>query len=143
MNRPQHVKPQFVDEIPFDLDEGKLYVSMEYATAVHLCCCGCGSEVVTTLHPKRWTLSYDGEGVSLHPSVGSWSLPCRSHYVIRNNRVVWGPEWSADRIAIARIRDAADIRTHFAADQQPTSGAETDLPERNGFRRLWHWLSHR
>jgi hypothetical protein len=40
------VKPQFVEFIPDKLEDGILYVSMHYATAVHLCLCGCGKEVV-------------------------------------------------------------------------------------------------
>ena len=37
---------QFVEFIPKVLDEGVLYVSMTYATARHLCFCGCGMRVV-------------------------------------------------------------------------------------------------
>jgi hypothetical protein len=64
---------------------------MSYATALHLCCCGCGNEVVTPLSPLAWTLIYDGETVTLHPSIGNKSFRCRSHYFVRENRVVWMP----------------------------------------------------
>ncbi|WP_417924835.1 DUF6527 family protein [Collimonas pratensis] len=26
-----------------------------------------------------WSLTYDGKTVSLDPSIGNWSLPCRAH----------------------------------------------------------------
>ncbi|MCH2218714.1 Uncharacterised protein [Mycobacteroides abscessus subsp. abscessus] len=32
---------EFVDFIPADLDAGVLYVSLPYATVMHLCACGC------------------------------------------------------------------------------------------------------
>ena len=43
-NRIAH---EFVEFIPEKLEEGVVYVSFEYATAMHLCCCGCGREVST------------------------------------------------------------------------------------------------
>jgi hypothetical protein len=83
---------KFVDYIPERLRPGILYVSMEYSTAAHLCPCGCNKEVVTPLSPKGWQLSYDGEVVSLWPSVGNRQLPCRSHYfIVRNRILVAGP----------------------------------------------------
>jgi hypothetical protein len=36
--------------------------------------------------------------VSLDPSIGNWSFPCRSHYWIRNNKVRWAENWSQARI---------------------------------------------
>lgn len=98
------LRHQFVDEIPADLDHGVIYISMEFATTMHLCCCGCGSVVVLPLRPTAWTLSYDGESVSMSPSVGNWSFPCRSHYWIRNGGVSWAGEWSDQRIAVGRRR---------------------------------------
>lgn len=92
----------FVDFIPDDLADGHVYVSMEYATVVHRCCCGCGAEVVTPLSPDDWRLSFDGESVSLAPSIGNWSFPCRSHYWIRDGRVVWARTWSEREVAMAR-----------------------------------------
>jgi hypothetical protein len=43
----------FVDHMPEQLQEGVLYVSGRYALAMHLCCCGCGGEVVTPLSPAE------------------------------------------------------------------------------------------
>ncbi len=87
--------PEFVTTVPEKPLSGVLYVSIEFATAVHLCCCGCGNEVVTPLSRTRgWKMLFDGETVTLHPSIGNWSFPCRSHYFIRENRVDWVPATS-------------------------------------------------
>lgn len=102
MRRLDH---EFVDVIPEKPEPGRLYVCMQYATAVHLCCCGCGREVVTPLSPAQWRMSFDGESVSLHPSIGNWSLPCRSHYVIRNGRVLTAGRWTDEEIEQGRSRD--------------------------------------
>jgi hypothetical protein len=130
VNRIDRIQPEFVDEIPRQLEPGKLYISVRYTTVTHLCCCGCGSEVVTPLHPAQWSLLYDGETVSLDPSVGSWSLRCESHYVIRRNRVRWAPHWGKARIDAARARDRRDIAQYFS-----TTTAEP-APPRGLLRRL-------
>jgi hypothetical protein len=84
------VQHRFVDFIPEQLEEGVLYVSIEYMTVAHLCCCGCGQEVSITLSPTDWRLIYDGKTVSIEPSIGSWNLPCQSHYFIARNRCMGG-----------------------------------------------------
>jgi hypothetical protein len=80
---------EFVEYIPDELKEGTIYISTTYGTAVHKCCCGCENKVVTPLSPKDWKLIFDGETISLYPSIGNWNFPCRSHYWIRDGRVVW------------------------------------------------------
>ena len=79
---------EFVEFIPDELKEGIVYVSVMFATVAHKCCCGCGREVVTPLSPTDWKLIYDGQSVSLEPSIGNWSFACQSHYWIRGNRVI-------------------------------------------------------
>jgi hypothetical protein len=112
----QHLRlePRFVKGVPRELESGVLYVSMEYGTAVHSCCCGCGQEVVTPLTPTDWKLTFDGESISLHPSVGNWNLPCRSHYVIRNNRVIEAPSWDQAKIKAEQRRDTAAKAAFYA-----------------------------
>jgi hypothetical protein len=78
----------FNDFIPSDLEMGVLYVSMEYATTSHLCPCGCGVRVVTPLGASDWLLTFDGR-VTLSPSVGNGQHPCGSHYLVRENEIVW------------------------------------------------------
>ena len=89
MTKLSRLDPRFVEFLPDKLEDGKLYVSMQYATASHKCCCGCGRDVVTPISPKDWQLMFDGRTVSLTPSIGNWSYPCRSHYWIKGSRVVW------------------------------------------------------
>jgi hypothetical protein len=96
---------KFVELIPDVLDNGVLYVSLAHGTAIHRCFCGCGREVVTPLTPTDWKLIFDGETVSLYPSVGNWNFPCRSHYWITHNRIEWAENWSDWQIAAAEQRD--------------------------------------
>lgn len=109
------IAPRFVQYIPEQLVAGVLYVSREYATATHLCCCGCGEEVVTPLNRTDWSLTMEDGRVTLFPSIGNWSFACRSHYWIERGRVIdAGPmeQWRIDRI---RAVDFANKDAHFRA----------------------------
>ena len=86
-----NIVPEFVEFLPTTLEEGKLYISMKYCTAVHLCACGCGKRVVTPLQPSGWSLCFDGL-VTLRPSIGNFEYPCMSHYFITNNEIQWLPK---------------------------------------------------
>jgi hypothetical protein len=105
MTRAAKLVPEFVELAPPELREGVLYVSMIYGSAVHKCCCGCGEKVVTPFSPTDWKLTFDGESVSLHPSIGNWSFKCRSHYWIRENEIQWAPQWSEEQIKAGRLHD--------------------------------------
>lgn len=105
MSKREIVRHEFVEVIPDQLEEGVLYISIPYATALHRCFCGCGAEIVTPLSPTDWELSFNGETVSLNPSIGNWSYPCQSHYWIRRNRVHWARRMSERQIARVRARD--------------------------------------
>lgn len=91
------------------MEENVLYISVAFATAIHLCPCGCRNEIVTKLSPIRWKLTYDGETVSLYPSVGNWNLPCRSHYWIFMNRVEWAEDWSEEEISMGREENRREL----------------------------------
>jgi Family of unknown function (DUF6527) len=104
---------QSVEFIPEQLEDGVLYVSQHYRTATHRCCCGCGSEVVTPLGPAHWTLEVVNSGVTLRPSIGNWSLPCRSHYLIRQGKVIWARDMSRDEIEWGRRRDQRLRNAHL------------------------------
>ncbi len=93
---------KFVEYIPAQPEEGILYVSVQYKTAVHLCICGCGNKVVTPLTPNDWRLTFDGISVSLYPSIGNWSFPCRTHYFVTNNKIEMMRNWSETRIKDTR-----------------------------------------
>lgn len=89
MEKLRTIEHRFVDIIPDELEHGVLYISTAYATAMHKCACGCGQRVVTPIRPAGWTLLWDGRSATLDPSIGNWSLPCRSHYFVRQGRIVW------------------------------------------------------
>lgn len=87
--RTEVFRLQCANRIPKELQEHVLYVSFECNVTVHLCACGCGEKVVLPINPDCWSIQYNGEEVSLFPSIGNYQFPCRSHYWIRNNKVVW------------------------------------------------------
>ena len=91
----ESITPIFVEEIPpsDELEVGRLYISFPYGTAVHLCACGCGQEVVTPLSPQGWKLVFNGK-FSLTPSIGNFQFPCRSHYFIAEEEIRWCPDTS-------------------------------------------------
>jgi Family of unknown function (DUF6527) len=101
------IRHEFVDTIPEHLDDGVVYVSTRYATVVHRCCCGCGAETVTPLSPRDWSLNFDGESISLRPSIGNWSFPCQSHYWIHNNRIRWVRRFDQHEIDAVRRTEVA------------------------------------
>lgn len=92
------MKHKFVEFIPVEPGEGILYISIEYKTATHLCVCGCKNKVITPITPIDWQLTFNGETVSLNPSIGNWRFPCKSHYYIKQNKIVWADTWSDEKI---------------------------------------------
>lgn len=87
--RPTQIEHTFAEEIPEVVQPDVLYVSLMYATAAHICPCGCGGEVFTPFSPTDWAMTFDGETVSLHPSISNRICPRRSHYWIKRNRIEW------------------------------------------------------
>ncbi len=106
---------EFVEFIPDELEQGTIYISIRFATASHLCICGCRNKVVTPIRPTDWTLIFDGKTISLHPSIGNWSFRCQSHYWIKNSRVKWAPTWSKEQIERGRARDIHAKADYFAS----------------------------
>jgi hypothetical protein len=117
--RSSRIEHQFVEYIPSDLTDGIIYVSIPYVTAIHRCACGCGKEVVTPLSPTDWRLIFDGQTISLQPSIGNWNFPCKSHYWITRNTVRWAPRLSAEAIEEGRRRDRLAKRTYFMDGDSP------------------------
>lgn len=118
------LKHEFVEFIPDELEQGTIYISIGFATASHLCLCGCGNKVVTPIRPTDWKLIFDGKTVSLDPSIGNWSFPCQSHYWIRNNRIKWAPKWSRERIERGRRYD------HYAKESYFGHGTSETVPDK-------------
>lgn len=82
------IELKLVKYIPEKLEENVLYVSMEFETAIHLCGCGCGTEICTPINDKAWVLHKNDDLFSLTPSIGNYQIPCKSHYFITNNQFV-------------------------------------------------------
>ncbi len=104
---------KFVKNIPDQVENGTIYISVDYSSAIHKCCCGCGNEVVTPFSPTDWELYFNGETVSLYPSIGNWSFKCHSHYFITNNNIEWMPKWSKEQIDHGRTIDESNKKLHF------------------------------
>jgi len=122
------LKHQFVTNLPDRLEPGVLYISIEYATAAHLCCCGCGVEVVTPFTPTDWKMTFDGETISLWPSIGNWNDKCRSHYVIERSRVIPARPWSDRRIEAEWQRDRVAKETYYATGSEAAVSDSKALP---------------
>jgi hypothetical protein len=137
MKPPQTLTHKFVEFVPEELEQGILYVSIRYVTAVHKCCCGCGYEVVTPLSPNDWKLIFDGKTVSLEPSIGNWGFACRSHYWITRNQVSWAEDWSDKRVEASRKfwkeNRNAGSETHDVSQRRPSVEQNTpSIPEKEG-----------
>lgn len=79
---------QYVEYMPEQKEQGVLYLSHRFRTAIHLCACGCGYETVTPF--SMWDIWTNDEGaVTMHPSIGNFSFACMSHYWIRDGKIVW------------------------------------------------------
>lgn len=119
---------QFVEYIPEHLDPGVLYICMEHATAVHHCCCGCGEEVVTPFNPTDWKMTFDGETISLWPSIGNWNFACRSHYFVQSGRVIEAENWTDEQVKYERCKDrSAKARYYSTLDLAETSNPTPDI----------------
>lgn len=117
-----------VHYMPRQFEPGILYVSEEYGTAMHLCACGCGLKVTTPILPSRWSFKDTPHGPSLWPSVGNWTQPCNSHYVIDDGDIVWCESWSPEAVMAGREREKAKRDAHYKGLYAPW------------YRRLWNWL---
>lgn len=133
----------FVEHVPDSLEECTVYISILFATSVHLCFCGCGREVVTPLSPTDWQIIYDGATISLYPSIGSWNLPCQSHYWIRNNRVIWARQWSREWIETAREQDRLIKREYYEDIADARTTASTSASRKSLWARISELWSDR
>jgi hypothetical protein len=143
------IRPEFVEFVPEALELGVLYISVQYKTMAHACCCGCGKKVVTPLSPTGWEFTFNGRTISISPSVGNWNLKCQSHYVIAHGRVEWAGRWSKEMISagFARDRQAKQdyykhLSPHALPIQAPAAPARFKRV-RGLLDRLKAWLSGR
>ncbi|ADV84504.1 DUF6527 family protein [Terriglobus saanensis] len=145
----KYLKHHFVEHIPEQLELGLLYISIPYATAAHSCCCGCGEEVVTPFTPTDWRMTFDGDTVSLKPSIGNWSLPCRSHYVISRGSVIEALPWTKDEIRGEHHRDKTakkEFYEHRVYEPVPPHVQSPRLSEAvkpSLWVQAWRWIRER
>lgn len=140
--------PEFVESAPQELQDGVIYISDRFRTALHKCCCGCGREVVTPLNPAGWSYYREGRAITLKPSIGNWSFPCKSHYLIIKNEVVWVETMSAQQIARVKARDARDQEAYIKRCNEeklrPTQDAPRVVAQSSGIsgllKKLVRWL---
>ncbi|RZK26150.1 MAG: hypothetical protein EOO43_03640 [Flavobacterium sp.] len=131
---------RFVEFIPEVLDEGILYITMEYRTAVHMCVCGCGNEVITPFSPTDWHLRFYGDSVSIYPSIGSWSFKCRSHYWITKNRIQHAEDWSDKEVQKGRDADKWNKKS-FYEEKPPEPKLEKPETRLNEKAKKWSMKS--
>ena len=112
---------RFVEIIPDAVEDGVLYISLKYCTAIHKCVCGCGNEVVTPISPTDWKLIFDGKTVSLSPSIGNWSFNCQSHYWIKRNKIVYAREWDKEEIQFGRTNDEKRKAKYYNKENESVS----------------------
>lgn len=143
--RRSSIQPAFVEVIPDNLKDGTLYISLEHSTAIHLCCCGCGREVVTPIGKANWMLYRAESVVTLSPSIGNWNLPCRSHYFIRRNQIHWVGALNASQIREVQQKDLADAKAAAASRNRQRSVSTQHNPRPSSansglLSMLWKWV---
>lgn len=84
------IEPVFVDEMPSDYENGKVYISEKYGVSKHICLCGCDTMVVMPFEMGKadgqhyWGLVKENNGtISFLGSV--LQHPCEAHYIITKN----------------------------------------------------------
>jgi AraC-like DNA-binding protein len=85
--KPELLVPEFVDYLPDQIVAGRLYVSIKMAALAHRCPCCCGFKVVTPITPTQWRVTFDGESISIDPSITN--IGCGAHYSVNRNRILW------------------------------------------------------
>lgn len=137
MTRVSSLKPMFVEHIPERLADGHLYIAIQFGSVLHRCCCGCGIEVVTPLSPTQWRMIYDGQTVSLEPSIGNWNFPCRSHYWVRRNQVEWAPSWSRAEVEAGQAAERIEMGAYYLSRVASQAGDGIDGKADQGNRKRW------
>lgn len=118
------LRHEFVEYMPERLEDGVLYVSIPFRTVLHTCACGCGEEVVTPLGPAEWSFTFDGDTISIDPSVGNWNFACRSHYLIERSRVRWARDYSQTEVDEVRAGNRRRRQRYFARRRDDEGGTQ-------------------
>ncbi|MGI0134276.1 MAG: DUF6527 family protein [Candidatus Micrarchaeaceae archaeon] len=122
------IRPEYVDSFPKVLEEGVIYISRRFSTACHSCCCGCGTKTVTPIRPTEYSLSEKGGLVTIQPSIGNWNYPCQSHYLIRDNQILWAGGMTRAQIEKGRALDDAEKARYLGQSGE------------SWWSKLWAWI---
>jgi hypothetical protein len=116
--------------MPKELEAGLLYVSERFGVAGHLCACGCRNKVIVPLGGAEWEFEENDGRPTLWPSIGSWQLPCQSHYWIIDGEVKSAKRWSKAQIERGRRAEDERRRAFYQVGQKPPTRALHDEWER-------------
>jgi hypothetical protein len=83
---------------------------------------------------------YDGQSVTLDPSIGNWSFPCRSHSWLRGDRIVWAAASPDEQAEVGR---AVDRPCEAGASELVPQAVQTPEEGRRLIGRLSDWVRHR
>jgi hypothetical protein len=88
-------------------------------------------------------MTFDGEGVSLLPSIGNWTLKCRSHYVIDRGKVIEAGPGSDEQVEAERRRDRATKERFYGQSPSARSPIQelAPAPNRSFWRRVRAWIT--
>ena len=86
--RTENFTIQKIDLVPAlsSMFPGILYYDKQSGLSFHKCACGCG-DIIILEHNYKWNI--DENTITISPSIGRMTAPCKSHYFIRNGKVVW------------------------------------------------------
>lgn len=127
---------KFVDFIPDIIEDGVLYISIKYCTAIHKCVCGCGNEVVTPLSPTDWRLTFDGKTISLSPSIGNWNFECQSHYWITKNKIRYAAKWDKEEIQYGRDKDKKRKENFYNGQTENDKSVVKKVKKKKGWKQF-------
>lgn len=128
------IRLQRVRFMPKTLEPGLLYVSEEFGAVAHLCSCGCGAKIRTPIGPLDWQFTDAPDGPSLYPSIGNWQQACRSHYWIRQGKIIPAPDWTEHEVQTGRAIEEKRDRAYY----ERIHSKRRDVSER-----LWNWLKNK
>ena len=123
----------WVDDMPSSLEAGYVYISIKHRLTEHVCPCGCGAEVSLPLSRGEWSIGYDGESISINPSIGNWRLSCRSHYIIERGYTRWCGDWTDQEIRAGQRHDRKVKKKDIARRRS----------QKRWWSRVWDWLPPR
>ncbi|MEZ4977362.1 MAG: DUF6527 family protein [Flavobacteriaceae bacterium] len=84
---------------------------------------------------------YDGESVSLKPSIGNWSYDCQSHYWITKDEIRWSTSWTKEEIDSVRKHEISERQSYFE-NKKPVEEELENVPiAQEKFDKNRSWLS--